>query len=336
MALLRKIEQILEHLPISASSSDPDIPTMQAVAVSKYILPVIGPQLLQQLETEANTLFPDPLPEDAEIPEATPLFKLVIAALVPLSYLEEMPFLHTRITTTGLKNITTDTMQGAYRYQYENLLQVCETNGLLALENVYNYLMENKDSYTEWVSSDAYKKLNKNLIKTGTHFAEYFKIYQPYRTFNAIQPFMTEVEDLYIIPVIGADFFNELKGKGDTATAEEKTVINMLCKAIANLTMYKAATKLSVKISADGVTISLSPGTDRQNNGENSASNTQVSGLRSDAERDGNNYLNMAVTYLNITASAGVFTTYFNSQYYSNPNEPKEDKNAAMNGIFAL
>jgi hypothetical protein len=332
MPLIKKIEQVLEHLPVSASSSDPDIPSMQGIAEQEYLLPVIGAELLEGLQEEADGLFPTD--EEAEIPVPSDLYKKAMAALVPLAYYKEMPFLHTRITSTGLKNITTDSQQGAYRYQYENILEQCENIGLMQLEALYQFLMANKSEYADWENSEVYKRLNKNLIKTGEDFKSYFHIAQPHRTFFALQPIMQEVEDLYIKNGIGEVFFKELIDSTDPSD-DETVIIELLRKSIANFTIHKACVKLAVKISPDGVTIPLSPGTDRVNNGQSNA-DSQAMLLQEATARDGNKYLNIAIRYLQNNASNTVFKTFFESDLYVDPAAPKTNINDSMNGIYAL
>lgn len=325
--LIKNIKQVRQYLPVSATDTDTAVPTMQAVSEQEYLLPVLGQVLLDTLQAEADTVpIPDPL---------SALMLKTLPAAVLLAYYKEMPFLHTKITSAGIRNITTDTMQGAYRYQYENLVQQCESIGLMYMESLFAFLIANKADYPDWASSTAFARLNKNLIKTGTEFKTYFTIQQPHRTFYALQPIMQEVEDMYIKKTIGADYFAELKDL-DAPNDDEKAVQELLRKAIANLTINKSCSKLTVKISVDGFTVTLAPAPDRAGNGENNAPEKQIMQLRQETERDGNNYLNDAKKYLDEHASLTVFANYFSSSKYIDRTAAVTDANDTMQGVFAL
>lgn len=329
MPLIKNIKQVREHLPVSATDNNASVPTMQAVSENEYLLPVLGSELFDALQDEADQV---PFP-------ATPsdLMAKVMPAAVLLAYYKELPFLHTRITNTGLKNVTTDSQQGAYRYQYEALLQECESIGLMHLEILFSFLMKKKDDpdYADWKNSEAYARLNKNLIKTGAEFKTYFTIHQPHRTFYALQPVMQEVEDLYIKKSIGSEFFDSLKDL-DNPSDEEKYLIDLLKKSIANLTVHKACSKLTVRIGMDGFTVALNPASDQYNSGQSSASEKNIALLRQDTERDGNNFLNDAKIYLDKKANASVFPLYFDSEYYTDRSVAVKNINDSMNGVYAL
>lgn len=324
MPLFKRIQDVKKYLPISYSNTDSSLPKMQDAVDQEYLIPVLGAALFATLQAEA----------DGALATPSALLKKVWAAAAPLYYYKELPFLHTQITDIGIKNVTTDKMQGAYRYQYEDILQQCENEGLAALENLYQFLWDNKATYTTWVSSTAYTRTNRNLIKTGVEFTGYYNLKHPHRTFYALQPIMQEVEDLYIISSIGQETFDALKDAASPSDAEAY-VLKLLKKAVANLTIYKSISKLSVKILPEGLTIMLAA-TDRQPQGTASASAAQLEALKQDTWEDGNSYLKKALSYLNANASVSVFTTFFTSDFYKDPAVTIDNVNDKMDGIFVL
>lgn len=323
MPLFKTIQEIAQYVTISSASTASAMPK-QRLAEEEYIKPVLGDDLFASLQDQVTN---GPITQ-------TDLLDKVRFALAFLIYYKELPLMHAIITESGLRTVTNDKIQGAYRYQYEGTLQHLENEGLSALEKLYEYLMANADTLTTWETSDAYQRLNKNLIKTGGDFSNYYYLFQPHRTFNALQPVMQEVEDLYIKGIMDDAFFDDLKSK--TAPSEdEKIVIYNLKKAVANLTIHKAITKLSVKVRPEGFTVMLASN-ERSPAFENNAGLNQLEQLHIETYRDGNTYLNNAVTYLNSKASGTIFPLYFSSTFYKDPTVTIPDINDCNTGIYAL
>lgn len=324
MPLFSTIEQIAGYVTISNANSNSSLPK-QRLAEDEFIKPVIGDVLFAGLQDQVTT---GPVTQ-------VDLLDKVRLPLAFLAYYKELPLIHTIITDSGLRNVTNDKIQGAYRYQYENVLQHLENEGLAGLERLFEFLMANQGDYTDWVSSTAYARLNKNLIKTGIDFTKYYYLFQPNRTFFALQPVMQEVEDLFIKSIMGDTFFTYLKNVADPSD-EEKIVIDLLKKAIANFTIFKAISKLSVRVRPEGFTVMI--GTlDRSPQGEANASMLQLELLHQETYKDGNSYLDRAMVYLNANASVSVFADYFTSSYYLDPLAEKPcDINYHMRGLYAF
>lgn len=322
MPLFKNIDTVKKYYPLAASSTA--IPHMQEVAEEEYLLPVLGTTLLATVQAEADTIPATP----------TPLLKKCYQALAFLMYYKQLPFLYTQTTDTGLRNVTTNQMQSAYPHQYYDIKRTCENEGLAALNRLFTYLYDNRVTYATWYGSAAYQRLNRNILRTGLDFTDYFTLPQPHRTFYALQPIIQEVEDFYINNAIGETFFTSLKAV-TSHTSYEGEVIKLLKKAVAQLTIFKSFTKLSVKISPEGFNVMLG-NNDAKATTEAQATDGQVYQVKKDTERDGNNYLQQAIAYLNNNASAIIFPTYFASTYYKAPTTEKVNINETMNGVFLL
>lgn len=322
MPLFKTIQEIAQYVTISSASTASPLPK-QRLAEEEYILPVLGNTLFTSLQAEVEgTVTHDDLLDKVRFASAF------------LIYYKELPLMHTIITESGLRTVTNDKIQGAYRYQYEGTRQHLENEGLAALERLYEFLMTNVGDYPTWQNSESYTRLNKNIIKTGKDFSAYYYLFQPNRTFNALQPVMQEVEDFYIKSLMDDDFFTYLKGLS-TPTGDELTVSNYFKKAVANLTIHKAITKLAVKVRPEGFTVMLAS-SDRNPASETNAAVDQLEVLRNETYKDGNEYLNKAVNLLNSKASSTVFPLYFASTYYKGPDTIIEDSNDYNGGMYAF
>jgi len=120
--------------------------------------------------------------------------------------------------------------------------------------------------------------------------------------------------------LICADYFTALKGNA-SPTADESQVISDLKKAIANLTIFHAIEKLTVRITEKGITM-FNAHTDNPDGTKQQASDNLMQMTMRASKRDGDNYLTKAKKYLDNNASAIIFPTYFSSSYYSAPIDP--------------
>lgn len=323
MPLFKTIQEIAQYITISSASATSPMPKMRG-AEDDYIRPVLGDTLFDALQTQVTT---GPITDNE-------LLDKVRFALAYLMYYKELPLMHTVITDSGLRTVTNDKIQGAYRYQYEGTRQYLEDEGLSKLEKLYEYLMADSTTFPNWETSESFTRLNKNLIKTGKDFSTYYYLFQPHRTFFALQPVMQEVEDFYIKSIMGDTFFNFLK---DTASlsVEEKTLVDLLKKAVANLTIHKSISKLAIKVRPEGFTVMLAS-SDRNPANENNAGADQLERLFQETYKDGNAYLDKAKTMLNSLASEEIFHQYFLSSFYKNPLNKITDPNDTISGIYAF
>lgn len=324
MTLILNAKRVRNYVIVSSANNDSAVPKQRG-AENDYIIPIVGQELFDTLETEAATDPADP----------SPLLDLAMNALAFLMYFKALPLIHAQITDMGIVNTATEKQTVVYRYQYENLREVLEEEGLAALERLLSFLIEHQEDFPEWTGSEVYERLNSNLIKTGTDFNSLFHIYNPHRTFYTIQPLIQEVEDQYLVAKLGAAFFEELR---DAVTLDDNQtyVIKLLRQAEANLAIFKASIKLSVKVSAEGFTVMLSRNPDRADQGEENAPPAQLRNLQQQCEVDGNAYLKTAMNFIQANASNTVFATFFNSPLYKDPTIKKDDANDKMTGVFSM
>src|SRR5690348_8773948 len=114
MPLFKTYTEISQYISISNASAGSALPK-QKPAEEAYIHPILGDTLFDSLQAEVDGTITH---ED--------LLDKVRFALAYLMYYKELPLMHAIITETGLRNVTTDKVQGAYRYQYEETRQHLE------------------------------------------------------------------------------------------------------------------------------------------------------------------------------------------------------------------
>jgi hypothetical protein len=311
MSLITTKEIAEQFIRINFINSISSLPDMEA-AEERYLLPVIGYDLYDKVINLATAATIEN-ETDAE------LLKKCRAMVVPLAYLLELPTIQTQLTDAGLRTISTENMQAAHRWEYNQVRDYLVDKGSFAIESLLRFLFQHKDSYSEWTESNEYKEASSLVFKTGDEFNRYFRLHQPHRMFWELRPLIKEVEDFYIHSAIGEAFYTTLKTKSEP-TAEEKHALELIKKAVAQTTVLKAVEKLSVKITEKGFTVLMSAGDpDSENSGDAPAENNRLSLLYDSCQRSSDAYLLQLSEYLNAKASTTVFKEYFESSYYEKP-----------------
>ncbi|MEP7319559.1 MAG: DUF6712 family protein, partial [Panacibacter sp.] len=249
-----------------------------------------------------------------------------------------LAFFQATVTDTGIKTMSSDTMQSAPKWVYREVREGLLEKASFATERLIEYLLTPGTVTWTW-DNDLIKN---SLFKTGKDFSAVCPLYQPYRTFIQLVPVVNEIEDHLVIPTIGGDFYNAFKTAALT-TEPLKKLSDLLRKAVANLTISKAVESLSVKVTAFGFTVKMADDTDDPYRPETQATDRQLEMKRAAACETGNRYLMQAKSYLDATATADIFPDYFTSIYYTAPVIPDPetdpldtDDNAFRNGVFSL
>ncbi|OLY92291.1 hypothetical protein SAMN05444008_11557 [Cnuella takakiae] len=305
-------------------------------AEDRYLVPVMGFDLHNQVKALAEVEPGGPLTDDEK--RNAELLRLCRTVVAPLAYMLEMPLIQAQLTDAGLRTISSDNMQAAHRWEYNNVLQQLADKGSYGIEALLRFLIHNKEHYPAWTESTQYREFENLLFATGEEFNKYFRLHQPHRVFWQLRPLIREAEDFYVAAAIGNEFYQVLKGKVDPSK-EERTALDFCRKAVSQITMAMAVEKRSVAITEEGFTLLMGAGNaDSSNAGDTPALSAGLSMLHDSCSKSGDAYLLKLQDYLNSMASDAMFAEYFTSSYYeapANPTCPEPSKNAHRK-IFGL
>ncbi len=308
VALVTNIATVRKYMKVTFVNQSAMMPDFEA-AQKKHIVPILGKALYTIVETEAKTL-----PE-----EPSELLRLVLRATIPLAYFNDLAMVATQITDNGVGITSGANFQNAPRWQYLELKKTLEDKGCAALEELLIFLNEELPETITWTVPDNYDL----LLNTGKTFNQYYPIAQPYRTFESLRPLAKAIETDLILPILGQEFFDTLR-TNETPSTLEKQVLQLTKKAIAYLTIKLAAELLPVNISADGFTVALTHNSDQPNQGQQQASENQMSALVNSCDAQGKGYLSTLTDLINAKASETVLPIYFASECYKAPMVPTE------------
>ena len=285
MPLIKSISEVAAVLPKLTShlNNDSLLPNF-AAAEEKYLVPIIGNALYEDLQTKYN---------DNDLSDSEGVLLSHIQLLVAsYGFLDELAASHVLITDGGIRTQSTGDYQKAVGWEYKELKSFLSDRVCDATEVLLHYLFSHKNDLALWTASDAYKSFKGLLIRTGIDFAEQYKLYQPMRNFYALKSLMRDQQDSYITSGIGEDLLNYFLAK-EAPSDDEKKILQQLKKALAYFTIKHTTEYYAVKFNDSGFSILSVRGGDHEtgDSGLSAATVNSIERLHKACDRDGKNFM---------------------------------------------
>jgi len=161
-----------------------------------------------------------------------------------------------------------------------------------SLDDLLAYLEENKDEFLFWTGSDVYKDIKNLIIQDLDTFNSFYKI-DSFRLFVTIRPWIKEVQDVDVVPLLTPKRFEDFKTALDKKEADrtdyEKKLAgmkNLIYRPTVLLAMIKAFKRLPVQAIPEGLVQVQIIGTVKERlRATQEAINALVSGLTNDANK---------------------------------------------------
>ncbi len=289
--LINTVEQIREHVPISAMTEYETLKPAIAAAERQYIIPVLG----QDLYDEMIAL------DDTASDKQKELLVLLRSSLANLSMFKGFDTMNVIFDESGFKRASESAT--LYRYQEENLKNGFKEEGFNGIDLVLEYLQANIADFEKFKSSSFYKEMKGSFFPTTRHFNDIYNINNSRLVFLQIYRFIDRVIDFEIIPVLGRTLYDKLiaemmKEPADNPDANLLALVSYIRKPLAYLAMSAAINEIGMQMTDKGFYF--------ENQVSNSSSNietTLITGdqaavIRHNAQVTGERYKNNLLEYL--------------------------------------
>jgi hypothetical protein len=286
MPLVSSISEVRKFIKTAGAKDNSILPDFLR-AEHAYIEPLLGSELYEELQNFYNngTFNQDDLKGR--------LILLAQRPIVAFSYHDELPLLHTLITDLGVRRASTNNLPAAYKWEFKELKNALLDMAYHGIEQMLQFLFKNVDELDSFRSSDYFKMIEGLPVKSGTHFNQLYKLYQPLRTFSAILPIQQMVKDLYLNSEFGealATHICEYSGNESSMLGVKKLVE----KSTAYYTIKHACEQFAVRFSVHGFTVVSDIDKDDPEAGFDNASLQAIELKMKAADRDGGTYLSKA------------------------------------------
>jgi hypothetical protein len=316
MALISTIEQFKMHVSVNSLTEIDSIMPDILLAEDEYISKLLGPDFYDHLTAgfTEGTL--------TEL-QGKLLVKLQ-AAIANLAMVEYLPLNQVQISDAGI-HILSDSMQKtAFQGQIKDLMAGFQRKGFNALEKVLTFLNAfiDEPDFALWANSAAVTIAAQHFINTSTDFSRYYNIGNSHLTFLNLLPIIGKQEEFALEPVLGSDFFEEIKEQiidRDVSSENNFLLLRFIRPALAHLTVAKALTEGGFRFNGEALELAVLESTGNGNKSGTSRPEELLEAKRQEAFHDGQAYLVKLKLYLNQNATSEKYPTYFSSATYTAP-----------------
>lgn len=305
MALFSDISQIREYIAVNFTSDFADIKPYIVQAETRFIRPLIGAALLDEL-----TNFAEGSSTDADM---AVLLAKVRMPLIYYAYYLFVPTASVQISSTGIHIAVTDSKKTAFEWQIDQLRDSWLNTAHDFTEELLTYLNDTEpDNWQKPASEDLF-------VRSADEFNQYYYINGSRRLYAALIPILKSVEQKYILPVLGNAFFEAtkeaLQASGELS-ADTLAIVDRIRPAIVHFTMARAISELSVEVLPNGL---FENSVQVVSRAKQSVGAMKTSNLKSDLLTDARSELKALQEYLDANASATKYAEYFTSDKYVAP-----------------
>ena len=291
--LFKTIEQVKEYITIDISTNiNTVLPYIKQA--EKFVKDIIGTDLYNSLSYFVN--------EDGDDSDIEALLPYVQLPLINFAYMLGAPKLAVNIGMAGISTTSNNNLNPADDTRIKDLIRSFASSGYDGLEDLLEFLEENKGTYSAWVSSTAYSYNKQFFVNNAKEMNDSIHIGISRYDFLKLKPFIHQIEQSIIKKAIGTDTFDAVKEEyADDDLSDENEIL--LLDYIRPAVCYMALNKHKQD----------------QNN-----------------ELEGRRYLEEMVVFLNENASATQYINYYESDLYSDPDEEVEAINNEDSGFFVF
>lgn len=208
--LFKTISEIKTFLPVGAGNDYGRLKPHIENAEQKYIKPLLGTNMYEELEEFYDAAYPE---DPTEVQEATKkLLEKVQHALIHLAYFVGFDFLNIQATDAGFHRSESQTQKGLYKYQEDNLREYFQQSGLNGLDDVLVFLENNIAHFGEFKASNNWTELKESFLPTVAVIEKIpYNLHGSRLIFLALKPHVSFAEDTDIKPLLGTTIYNTIK-----------------------------------------------------------------------------------------------------------------------------
>lgn len=256
MALISTKAEIKAFAPASLGLEVNDVLPFIDEIEREQIKKILGTALFEQLKTAyaaSISQTPTPLTE-----EMAALLKEVRRPLVDLALARYIPMGSVQVSSQGIQEIQTETNRSATKWRTEKLEKSLLDGGFKKLEDLFEFLEENRPDYPDWDDSEEFSLLYELFVYKANIFNKHHDIGNSRRIFIALKAIMMRIENQFIRPILLKNLFDLVKTqqKAGTLTDENKFIlVNYIHPAVTLLTVAKGLIEKSLFLDENGATV---------------------------------------------------------------------------------
>lgn len=334
--LLKTIAELKRYVPVDTAGILPSFELELEYTEANVIAPLLGEPLLAWLQAAYDA----PDFDLAGTGLAAQLLRAVQAPLARLATATATTVHQVSIDETGVHITSTDTSKTAFQWQLDRVQAQFLKRGFAGLDALTQWLEAHVDASPElqaWAASPAGQRHRRELFTCTADFQEYENISSSRLAFEAIGPMRRRLENFELGPVLSHEFLIELRAqvRMRTLTSDNENLLRTyVLPALACLTIGHSVPELGLSLNGGGIDLTIARLDDSNAKEADAGLDQLLASKVSEALISGARYLRQLTSYLDRTASAVRFPTYFTSSAYTAPNQPTRVVNTSTSKIW--
>lgn len=229
--------ELKTFVPVSSAISFEKMEAPLTNALSMFIAPVIGDALVSKLNVIYNA------ENQADLDKK--FLNLAQLAVANLAFYYDFDALNLRITDQGFQRQQSDSWQGTYKYQEDNLRNSFRNKGFNAIDDLLAFLEANAATYTDFQSSPGYTLRAKSIVQSTDEVNQVCFINNSRIIFMRMQALFNVIIENELQPVLGERLFAQLnKWLGGEEFKIEGTTFKEFRLHCARFVIMRAAARL--------------------------------------------------------------------------------------------
>lgn len=330
--LIKNVDELIKFLgrAVMNATTDDFIKPYIEDAQESIIVKAFGQELITELDNQHNSVSGAILS-----PHNALLLPKIQRALAWYAYLKYLPFSIGNDGDNGLQEIGTDSTQPVRIGVLDKRQRETERNAVEGLERALAFLEANRANYATWTNSPSWTQYKSLFIWSATEMAKYLPTFgQNNRLYLNVRPYIALAEQDYILPILGQDMFDELKGVvlSNSITANQKALLTQVQRALAYTAYACALPDLNIVVLSSGSLRILSDFDGIYN--QKSPEPGQLKGFISAKKTEGQRLRNVLKRW--ITAHADDFPTFQSSSHFAKPSDNRLPDNSGYKKTFRM
>lgn len=272
-------------------------------AARDYLVPVLGAEEWDSLVTS----FPDEMTE-----EQVAILPHVRNVLANFGYYLFADDGGVNITDSGITRMEDEQSKSAYQWQVRLFKERRWVNGWNALEKLAKYLYANLEQYPVWYDSDERVVWNDAVVWNTTQFKNYYRI-NGWDTLWTLHPHLKEVQETVVKPLITDVVYDDIITAIHTAdmSGDIGDLLPYVQRVVVLGTLMDIVKNAGYEFGKNGLQVSTIEGTSQNSDKTANVVNYNRDVLYEEFKKKYDKGVNMMINYLNETASATVFASYY-------------------------
>ncbi|GHE64970.1 DUF6712 family protein [Roseivirga thermotolerans] len=254
--LFKTTDEIKDYISIDVNTALDSLSPFIREAEILFILPLLGDAMYTTLDEDYN---------DSENPLSTEdnaaLMPYVQRCLAYYAGFLSIDELGVNMGDAGIMQTRADNSEPAPKWKVDNLKANRINQADIHAEKLLSYLEKTASVsvLNDWYSSTANTIAEGRILRTAEQASQYIDINNSRRFFLRMKSRIKEVEESFIMQLIGEDQYSELvtQIKADSLKndAENKALVKKLEPIVAKMALYETLPFIRVQITDQGITI---------------------------------------------------------------------------------